>query len=163
MRTDWFLDGGVAFGINNVNDYIFSPIYAGSVLGKWWETPRTRGSGGWTAGLMAFPIEQGPESFMGGLFLGHRIVWDRGTWALFLEGRGGIGLIDSRDVADAQGQDFIFHGAAHAGVEWRLRSDFTLTFGVLYSHISNGNLSESARPNIGLDAVGPLLGLRWRF
>lgn len=162
-------DSAVLFGPKNRNDYILAPQYLNI---EWHGHGVVRlGSSGWlmsspttlTIGVM--PVVHGPESLWVGTALGGGFIFwrDQAHWAITLRGQGGLGVIDSTDALDAQGQDFTVTAIASIGIEYRLTDSLTLTAGVYYQHLSNSNMSEPERPNVGLDSVGPSIGLHYSF
>lgn len=152
----------VLFGINNENDYLLAP----QILSLWWR-PANAPWGHMEFGVAGIfePVIQGPESFLGGGALTFRATWQKRRWLVhpYFTARLGAGAIDSRRVPEAQGQDFVFIAQGEAGIRADLTSSLSIQAGVLYQHISNAGLSEPERPNVGLDAFGPFLGLRYRF
>jgi hypothetical protein len=161
------LESGVLFGLSNKNDYVIAPISAGLTIAK--NSPRAIGSlelaREWRVYGFGLVLIQGPENLMLGAMLGRRYELGNpeSPFALVLDLRAGAGVIDSTDVEDAQGQDFAFPLAGLLGVEWRIAEDWSLTTGAIYTHISNGGLSEPERPNIGLDSVGTIIGVSHAF
>ncbi len=162
--SPWAIEGQTAllFGINNPNHYRLAP----QMLSLWWQPVSLRWQGvglGFTA--MATPVIQGPESFLSGGALAFRYTWKSPGWPVepYFTARLGCGAIDSRPVPEAQGQDFVFLIQGEGGLRTKLTPHLSLQGGVLYQHMSNAGLSEPARPNVGLDAIGPFLSLRWEF
>lgn len=110
------------------------------------------------------PFAKGPEShFVGGAAGGLLEWWNgAGTHALFFSAGGGVGLMDSRgyDVAGAQGQDFNFNWFMYAGSRWQLGEAFSASAGVYFQHISNRGQDKV---NPGINSVGPMVNVGWRF
>jgi len=152
----------VLFGVQNRNDYILAP----QILSGWWRPADPRW-GGVELGLAAIvePVIQGPESFLGGGAITFRYTWRSLDWPVkpYFTARLGCGAIDSRRALDGQGQDFVFLAQGEGGLRAELTRSLSLQGGILYQHMSNAGLSEPEAPNVGLDAFGPFIGLRWEF
>lgn len=163
-EPQWAVEAQTAalFGVNNVNDYLLAP----QILSLWWQ-PTGENWRGVEFGLagMIEPVIQGPESFLGGGAITFRYTWRPSQWPVhpYFTARLGAGGIDSRGVRDGQGQDFVFLAQGELGLRTDLTRNLSIQAGILYQHISNAGLSEPDRPNVGLDAFGPFLGLRYQF
>lgn len=70
--------------------------------------------------------------------------------------------MDSRGgtVAGAQGQDFNLNWLLYFGSRFRWRENLNASVGVYFQHLSNGGMAE---PNPGVDALGPMVSLGWKF
>jgi hypothetical protein len=110
------------------------------------------------------PVVKGPESyFLGGSASGLLEWWTiRRTQAFFFSSGGGIGLMDSQgyEVVGGQGQDFNFNWFIYAGSRFQRRNGLGLSVGVYFQHISNTGLDPV---NPGINALGPMLNVSWRF
>jgi hypothetical protein len=114
--------------------------------------------------LLIQPIVYGPESYYAGVAGAPSIEWwnTARSWSAFFSIGGGFGWMDSQGyaVAGAQGQDFNFNWFVHAGVRVPLIDRLTAAAGVYFQHISNGGLDDV---NPGVNALGPTIGIGWRF
>ncbi|MGC4073563.1 MAG: acyloxyacyl hydrolase [Nibricoccus sp.] len=110
------------------------------------------------------PFAKGPETHFVGAAAGGLLEWwnFRRTHALFFSAGGGIGLMDSKgyDVPGAQGQDFNFNWFTYAGSRWQCSESFSASVGVYFQHISNRGQDVV---NPGINAVGPMMNVCWRF
>jgi lipid A 3-O-deacylase len=110
------------------------------------------------------PFAKGPESFFAGGSAGGLLEWwnYRRTQAFFFSAGGGIGLLDSKgyEVAGGQGQDFNFHWFAYAGSRFRWTETMSASVGIYFQHISNTGLDKV---NPGINSLGPMVNLSWRF
>lgn len=126
---------------------------------KFWDTEITMRA---RFSLLAEPIVEGPES----LYLGWSAspsfeYWFGGnTTCLYASVGGGFGWIDSQDEPGGQGQDFTLNWFATSGLRHYLRPDLAISAGVFFQHLSNGGATD---PNPGLDALGPMIGVTWKF
>ena len=107
-------------------------------------------------------IETGPENHYFGIMGAPSIEWwnARGTWSLYGNIGGGVGLIDSQGVAGGQGQDFTLNWYAAAGVAHALTETLQVRAGVIFQHLSNGGATT---PNPGINTLGATIGLSWAF
>lgn len=83
----------------------------------------------------------------------------------YVSGGVGLGGVDATEEREpgALGQNFTFNILSAAGVSYRINDQWQATGGILYEHLSNAGLSEPARPNSSLNAVGPQFGVTYRF
>jgi len=113
-------------------------------------------------------IEHGPEHHYVGLAGSPSLEWwDRtGTWSVYGGAGGGFGVLDSKGikggqgVKGGQGQDFTLNWFMRGGIEHITKRHVHLTAGIMYQHMSNGNMTH---PNPGIDALGFTLGYSWHF
>lgn len=114
--------------------------------------------------LLIEPIVQGPETHYIGLAAAPSIEWWNAarTYSTFFSIGGGFGWMDSRGpaVPGGQGQDFNFNWFMHGGVSMQTNERLSVSLGVYFQHISNGGMNSV---NPGVDALGPMLGVGWRF
>jgi hypothetical protein len=114
--------------------------------------------------LLVEPIVRGPESHFVGVAAAPSIEWwNRArSFSAFFSIGGGFGWMDSQGyaVAGAQGQDFNFNWFMHGGVRVPLTDRLTAAAGLYFQHISNGGMDDV---NPGVDALGPTIGIGWRF
>ncbi|MCS7064174.1 MAG: acyloxyacyl hydrolase [Methylacidiphilales bacterium] len=150
----------------NEFDYTIAPqmltfhYQVDEVSGAWW-----RGNTEVTASLVFAPILRGIESRWLGFMIGTRYNFVRENWFVvpYLEGRFGVGAIDSRGEIRAQGQDLTVSWHVGAGVRYDFNENLAVTLGASYYHISGAWLTEPEHPNHGIDVGGPTLGLLWGF
>ncbi len=109
-------------------------------------------------------IIEGPESYFFGVTFSPSIEWwnARQTCAWYFSAGGGVGVMDSQgyDIPGGQGQDFNLTWFVHSGLKFALTDACSLNLGLMFQHISNGGMDEV---NPGVNALGPTLGMGWRF
>ncbi len=130
------------------------------VSGGWW-----RGNTEVTGSLVAAPILKGVESRWLGFMVGTRYHFVQESWPVvpYLEGRFGVGAIDSRGDRKAQGQDLTVSWHVGAGVRYDMTDNLAITVGASYFHISGAWMTEPEHPNRGIDVGGPTIGVLWGF
>jgi hypothetical protein len=111
-------------------------------------------------------IPQGPESRYTAFMMGVRynFVQPNSRLAPYIEGRGGLGVIDAKGPAGvqwAQGQDFTYTFTLGSGVRYNFNPRFGVSAGIAYTHISNLYLSEPKHNNYGINVFGPTLGVNF--
>lgn len=112
--------------------------------------------------LIAESIVQGPEDYYLGLSAAPSLEWwfpDAKT-SLFFSLGGGIGVTNSTDVYDGQGQDFTLNWFSQLGIRHEIAPHLSILGGAYFTHHSNGGQTD---PNPGIDALGFTIGLGWRF
>jgi hypothetical protein len=114
--------------------------------------------------LLVEPITAGPEHHYLGASASGLLEWwnHRRTCALFLASGGGIGWLDSKGqrVAGAQGENFNFNWLVYPGVRCIWNRSLSASLGAYFQHVSNSGFNKV---NPGLNAIGPMLSLGWRF
>lgn len=114
--------------------------------------------------LLHEPIIKGPENHFTGITASGILEWSDAsqTCVIFFSSGGGVGFLDSKgyETKDAQGQDFNLTWFLYPGVRYRPSEKISVSLGVYYQHVSNGGMDKV---NPGLDAVGPLMSIGWRF
>ncbi|MEO7411969.1 MAG: acyloxyacyl hydrolase [Opitutaceae bacterium] len=135
-----------------------SPPVASRAIGSGTLTLRSRFS------LLIEPIIRGPENHFIAVTASGMLEWWNApqTFALFFSGGGGLGGMDSKgyEVKGAQGQDLNFTWFLYPGVRVRTSRHTNASLGIYYQHVSNRGLDKI---NPGIDAVGPMLSVGWRF
>jgi len=167
-RMDVAYESAVMFDIaGNANSNVHSP----QILSLRWQLDDV-GNEGWRRGNTEWvfsgyysPVFEGPEDYFSGAIFGPRYNFVQDGWDFvpYVESRVGVGFTNSGTVVGAQGQDFMFTFAVGLGVRYLINDRLEVSLGALYQHYSNAGLSEPARQNNGLDALGPVLGLNWKF
>jgi hypothetical protein len=114
--------------------------------------------------LLIEPIVRGPESYFIGVAAAPSIEWWNAarSFSAFFSIGGGFGWMDSQGyaVAGGQGQDLNLNWFMHGGVRARLTDRLDAAVGLYFQHISNGGMDDV---NPGVDALGPTVGIGWRF
>lgn len=112
--------------------------------------------------LLVEPIARGPESCYLGLSAGPSLeYWCAGRKACWYAGAGGgFGLIDSTGVPGGQGQDFTLNWYGTGGLRYYCTDNLAISGGIFFQHLSNGGATD---PNVGLNGLGPVLGMTWHF
>jgi hypothetical protein len=116
-------------------------------------------------------VVYGIESRFIGAGFGPRYNFVQPGWKIvpFVEGTVGFAFTNSRgrtrpvsgDVG--QGQDFCFNFGVAAGFRYDITEDWFARLSAVYTHYSNGGLSEPERKNHGLDAMGPEVSVGCKF
>lgn len=127
-----------------------------------------RGNTEWITSAYIHPVWDGTESrFLGGAFgPRYNFVQEGWQWVPYLGARVGFGFTDSRDnstLLGPQGQDFVFTFMVEAGARYIVNDRMDISLGALYQHFSNAGLSEPAQTNYGLDVLGPVVSVNFRF
>jgi hypothetical protein len=101
------------------------------------------------------------DSWILGLTFGVRgRVYHRGRVDVYLEGD--VGISDAAIAAPPRGTRFNYLALGSTGVVVRLRPGLSGLAGLQWVHVSNNSLKGRDR-NPDIEAVGPALGLAWRF
>jgi hypothetical protein len=87
-------------------------------------------------------------------------VYHRGRVDVYLEGD--VGISDAAIAAPPRGTRFNYLALGSSGVIMRLRPGLRGIAGLQWVHVSNNSLKGRDR-NPDIEAVGPVLGLAWRF
>jgi len=132
--------------------------------------------GNWDATFSgsATAIPRGPETRYFSYDMGVRRNFVPRNWraAPYFDLRFGVGNIDAKGpdgVMYAQGQDLTFTLNAGSGVRYNFSSEYAISLGLNYMHISNANLSQSnGKPNwgvrnYGINVYGPMIGIDIRL
>jgi len=109
-------------------------------------------------------IIHGPEHYFFGVTAsGSLEYWDASQrfCAFFCSG-GGAGIMHAKGyvIKGAQGEDFDLTWLIYSGVRYRFSETMNVGASVYFQHISNGGLDKV---NPGVNAIGPMLSLGWRF
>ena len=80
--------------------------------------------------------------------------------ALFYEIGGWVGLLNSKNVAGGQGQDFTVNWFTQLGLRRQLSKKMAVTGGAYFTHHSNLGMTK---PNPGIDVLGVNFGLVWQI
>ncbi|MCX6909643.1 MAG: acyloxyacyl hydrolase [Verrucomicrobia bacterium] len=132
---------------------------------------------GWRRGYTEFAfrpygmaVTHGPESRMVGFDFGPRYNFVQPGWRLvpFIGAMVGFGFANTQDypnpaVPYGLGQDFCFEFTINLGVRYDINDTWYVRFMAEYVHFSNAGLSEPARQNRAIDAIGPQLSVGCRF
>jgi hypothetical protein len=110
------------------------------------------------------PIIHGPEHYFFGVTAsGSLEYWDASQrfCAFFCSG-GGAGIMHAKGyvIKGAQGEDFDLTWLIFSGVRYRFSETMNAGASVYFQHISNGGLDKV---NPGVNAIGPMLSLGWKF
>jgi hypothetical protein len=101
------------------------------------------------------------DTWLLGLTLGFRgRLYHKGRFDVYLEGD--IGISDGAIAAPPGGTRFNYMALGSSGVVVRLRRGIFALAGLQWVHVSNNSLKGPGR-NPDIEAVGPALGLAWRF
>jgi hypothetical protein len=101
------------------------------------------------------------DTWLLGLTFGVRgRLYHRGRVDVYLEGE--IGVSDAAIAAPPHGTRFNYLALGSSGVITRVRPRMFTLVGVQWLHVSNNSLKGPGR-NPDIEAIGPVLGLNWRF
>jgi len=105
-------------------------------------------------------VFDGKGSYIAGgtLWLRYNVVQRNLRLVPYLQG--GVGAEGTDMNQDLIGQKFNFNLNVAAGVGWFVARDVSINAECLYQHISNAKLSST---DIGINAVGPVLGISYFF
>lgn len=117
-----------------------------------------------------YGVIEGIESRFLGVNFGPRynFVQPGWKWVPYVEGFVGLAFNDSqgRTIARGQvgqGQDFSFNFGIALGTRYDINDSWFMRFSGVYTHMSNGGLSDPERKNRAMDAAGPEVSLGYRF
>lgn len=127
-----------------------------------------RGNWDVTASGAVTLIPRGPETHYYAWIMGIRrnFVPRRGRIAPYFDGRVGLGGIDAKGpfgVLYAQGQNFTFTVNMGSGFRYNFNSQYSISVGLNWMHISNLYLSEPQFANYGINVYGPMFGINIRL
>ncbi len=115
-------------------------------------------------------VTTGTESRIVGFNVGPRYNFVQKGWPVvpFIGADVGFGFADSRGKTNGTqqvglGQDMNFYFGVVTGIRYYINEDWFVRFTVAYNHFSNAGLSEPARQNRAIDAMGPELSVGSRF
>ena len=174
---DWTVEIGSGAAYSNVrhssgndyklqmNDICFSyQLDEVSLLG--WR----RGFTEWVSQANVNVVLEGPETHMFGITFGPRYNFVQEGWKVipFVGSQIGAVFVDSRNDSLKNprgfGQDFTMTFQVESGVKVPLTSTLFLRLSAIYSHFSNGGLSEpNHRANNDIDALGARLAFGSSF
>lgn len=80
--------------------------------------------------------------------------------AIFYELGGGAGLINSKNIPGAQGQNFTLNWFSQLGIRHQLNKNTAITSGLYFTHHSNLGMTK---PNPGIDVLGLNFGIVWQL
>jgi len=114
--------------------------------------------------LLLEPIIKGPETHYLGVSGSGSIEWwnHPRTTSVFFASGGGFGGMNSKgyEIKGAQGQDLNFNWFIYSGAQKSWNPRLSTSLGLYFQHISNASLD---RVNPGLNALGPMIGLVYRY
>ncbi len=118
--------------------------------------------------FFAAAIFNGPESYYLGWGPQLRFIMPIGNspWSLFAGGGAGMGYADANtsDKYDkGLGQQFTFIMLASAGIRYDISDRWAVWTGAMWHHLSNANMSEPDKENIGPDEIGIVTGAAFSF
>ncbi|MDB6064556.1 MAG: hypothetical protein JWR26_764 [Pedosphaera sp.] len=115
-------------------------------------------------------VAHGVESYIAEFGFGGRYNFEQPgrRWSPFGELTVGLAWADAHPflvdgVQHGLGQDFNFAFTASTGVRYDITDRTYMRLSLVYSHYSNGALSEPAHSNKAIDALGPMLSFGVRF
>jgi hypothetical protein len=114
--------------------------------------------------LLIEPIIKGPETHYIAADGAGSLEWwshDRNTNIFFASG-GGMGGMNSKgyEIRGGQGQDLNFNWLLYLGAQRSWNKHFSTSLGLYFQHVSNTGLDKV---NPGVNALGPMLGILYRY
>ncbi|MEI6034223.1 MAG: acyloxyacyl hydrolase [Verrucomicrobiae bacterium] len=118
--------------------------------------------------IFASAIFNGPESFYLGWGPQLRFLFPIGRtpWTFFAGGGAGLGYADADESNKDDyglGQKFTFIMLASGGIRYDLTSRWSVWSGLMWHHLSNADMSEPKKKNIGPDELGIVTGAAFAF
>lgn len=115
-----------------------------------------------SASLITQWFAEGAENYYIGLKFGPSIELDlnNGRNILYFLPGGGFGLTDSVGNGKGMGQDLTLNYMFEAGMRYLPNSYLKMFTGIQFQHLSNLGMKD---PNLGLNALGPTIGLSFRW
>jgi opacity protein-like surface antigen len=118
--------------------------------------------------LVVSAILEGPDTYYIGWAPQVRAIVPLGDsrWSLYGAFAAGLGYADANENNPNDGglgQDFNFLFMASAGLRYALSESWSVWAGGVWMHLSNGEMSEPRKENIGVDSFGAMLGVGWSF
>jgi lipid A 3-O-deacylase len=114
--------------------------------------------------LLHEPFIKGPESRFTAVTASGILEWSSSSqkFVVFFSSGGGVGVLDSKgyETPGAQGQDLNLTWFLYPGLRYRSSEKVSASLGIYYQHVSNGGMDKV---NPGIDAVGPVMSIGWRF
>jgi lipid A 3-O-deacylase len=166
-RWEVALETAGLFGVRNPNNYVIAPQLLSLAWQPFpqWQIGPVRIRCQVLTSFLGEAILHGPESYFLGGALRVRLIFPLGSspWALYADGGGGIGAVDSDDTPFGQGEDFAFCLLASGEVRFAISSSWSVWAGLLWQHLSNAGISEPRRRNTALDSIGPVAGVSYAF
>lgn len=101
------------------------------------------------------------DTWLLGLMVGVRgRLYHRGRVDVYLEGD--VGISDAAIAAPPRGTRFNYLALGSSGAITRVRTSTFAVVGMQWIHVSNNSLKGPGR-NPDIEAIGPVLGVIWRF
>ncbi len=178
VKGDWSLEtgSGVLFSnmrSKNLDSYTLVPASITASL----KLDDPSEDEGWWRGYSEFAfrpygmaVTHGSESRIVGLDFGPRYNFVQPGWKVvpFVGAMVGFGFANTQDYPNPAipyglGQDFNFEFTVNLGVRYDINDAWFVRLMAEYVHFSNAGLSEPARQNRAIDAIGPQLSVGYRF
>ncbi|HET9804079.1 MAG TPA: acyloxyacyl hydrolase [Candidatus Acidoferrum sp.] len=141
-------------------NYTITSLQVGRMLSE------VKGSG-WLRGNFEFAGEgfgsaifQGPGGYIAGVTLWARYNFVQRDWRFIPYVQAGAGLTATDINRGIVGQTFQFNLDIAAGTRYFLAQRWCLNLECRYQHVSNAN---TGKHNLGINAIGPLLGVSYFF
>lgn len=118
--------------------------------------------------FVASAILDGPDQYYLGWAPQIRAIVPLGEsrWSLYAAFAAGMGVAQANENNKNDGglgQDFNFLLSCLAGVRYALNDSWSVWGGAAWLHLSNADMSEPNKENIGADSFGPMIGVGWAF
>lgn len=152
-RNDYFATQFISFAVEP-----FRPLVVGPVKVRWQLVNS----------FVVSAIVDGPDSYFLGWAPALRAIFPLGDsrWSLYGNFTAGLGVADAdegRRDDGGLGQRFNYLLSGSAGLRYAFSPSWSLWVGGAWLHLSNGNMSEPRKENIGVDSFGAVAGAGWAF
>jgi hypothetical protein len=165
VENPWFSMAGYHGADNSknpwdyhLNSYILGARYDISDVHGW---KFLRGYWQGSIGAIYSDILQGPEHYYAGAVGSMRYLFvpGDGTWAPYIEFRGGVGRTDASYVYYGQQDDTAFTYLLGVGLRYQPDRQWRLSLGIVDQHMSDMYLTN---PNYGFDSAGFIVSIERR-
>lgn len=142
----------------HLNSYIMGARYDLTRIHGW---GFLRGYWQGSVGGIYSDILQGPEHYYAGVVgsLRYLFVPGDGTWAPYIEFRGGVGGTDASRVYYGQQDQVAFTYLMGLGLRYQPNPQWRFSLGIVDQHMSDMYLTN---PNYGFDSAGFITSIEWR-
>lgn len=118
--------------------------------------------------FVASAILEGPDQYYLGWAPQIRAIVPLGEsrWSLYGTFGAGMGVANANEndpYDGGLGQDFNFLLMSNTGVRYAITDAWSVWLGGMWLHLSNAEMSEPRKENIGADSFGVVLGAGWAF
>jgi opacity protein-like surface antigen len=165
-RWEGAVDGGVMFspviatGGRPTINYTMSTLQVGTMLSEVQGSGWLRGNFELAGEGFGSAIFHGPGGYIAGITLWGRYNFVQPDWRFVPFVQAGAGLTATDIDRGIVGQTFQFNLDIGIGARYFLAERWSLNLECRYQHVSNAN---TGKHNLGINAIGPLLGISYFF